>query len=62
MKLTLIIYIIWPSISKILSFKHVINTKSTSETFYILLSLWNSVCILHLKAHLSSEQRISRAP
>lgn len=49
----LVIYLIWPSISKILSFGHLINTKVINEVFYILLfpvlSLRNPACTLHLQ-------------
>ena len=50
MKLNVVVYFIQPSISKILSFQHVIDPEIISEMCYLLfflLSLGNPVCIMH---------------
>lgn len=49
-KLILVVYFVWPNLSKVL-FQHVISLKIISELFYVLdlvPSLENLVCIFHL--------------
>ena len=61
---TLILYLIWPSVSKLLSFQHVINIKIINDifTFFFILILQNLVCILLLSVQLrlATFQMLSR--
>ena len=63
-KLTLIIYFLSLSISKIASFQHVINIKAVNEIFYFLFphTIFQGQCVFYTPSISSFHLGIGRAP